>query len=265
MTIQVGDNWWKDLFDEIYLMTDARSVCDESLTIKEVDFIEETLDLENALGMDKTASILDLCGGQGRHALELSRRGYVNVTVLDYSEYLIGLGRQRAKDEGLPITFLQGDARNTGLSPETFEFIMIMANSFGYCLNEDENSKILCEACRLLKSRGRFFLDLPDRDHLIQHFSPFSLHHVNEDITVRRERELGEDIIFSREKVISKSRGCIRDRTYCTHLYNQEKISCLMHSAGFSSIICTRDFMNREGRGADYGFMTNRMIVMALK
>jgi hypothetical protein len=29
MTIQVDDNWWKDLFDEVYLITDARSVCDD--------------------------------------------------------------------------------------------------------------------------------------------------------------------------------------------------------------------------------------------
>ena len=73
MSIQVDNNWWKYFFDEIYLLTDARSVCDEKLTSREVNFLEETLDL------DKFAAILDLCGGQGRHSLELSRRGFANV------------------------------------------------------------------------------------------------------------------------------------------------------------------------------------------
>ena len=73
MSIQVDDNWWQDLFDEIYLLTDARSVCDEKLTGQEVDFLIETLVL------DKSASILDLCGGHGRHSLELSRRGFKDV------------------------------------------------------------------------------------------------------------------------------------------------------------------------------------------
>ena len=56
----VDPNWWKRLFDEIYLITDARSVCDDALTLREVDFLERVLNLE------KSWPILDLCGGQGR-------------------------------------------------------------------------------------------------------------------------------------------------------------------------------------------------------
>ena len=32
-------DWWKRLFDETYLITDARSVCDERVTRSEVDFL----------------------------------------------------------------------------------------------------------------------------------------------------------------------------------------------------------------------------------
>jgi len=135
MSIQVDNNWWQDLFDEIYLLTDARSVCNEYLTRQEVDFLEETLNL------DKSASILDLCGGQGRHSLELFRRGYANVTVLDYSRYLADLGKKRAEQEKLNAIFIQGDARNTGLFGQSFRFIIIMASSFGYFIAEDENKK----------------------------------------------------------------------------------------------------------------------------
>ncbi len=256
MNIHVDNNWWKELFDEIYLLTDARSVCDEKLTGQEVNFLEETLD------WDKSAPILDLCGGQGRHSLELSRRGYMNVTVLDYSGYLVDLGKKRAREEGLNTIFAQGDARNTGLGGQSFQFIIIMASSFGYFDNEDENKKILNEAFRLLMPGGTLLLDLPDRDYVLKNFRPFSCHKVNEDITVGRERELGDDIIYTRETVMSQKGGCIRNRTYCTRLYSPEKISGLLYSVGFSSITCQRDFMSREAEG-DYGCMTNRMIVVA--
>ena len=256
MTIQVDDNLWQELFDEIYLLTDARSICDEKLTCQEVDFLEETLDL------DKSASILDLCGGQGRHSLELSRRGFMNVTVLDYSRYLVDLGGKRAKQEGLNTVFIQGDARNTGLPGQSFKVIIIMASSFGYFVNEDENKRILNEAFRLLMSEGTLLLDLPNRDYVLQNFTPFSCHKVNEDITVSRERELRGDIVYSREMVISPKRGCIRDKTYCIRLYSPEKLSDLMYSVGFSSILCKKDFMSRQAEG-DYGCMTNRMIVTA--
>jgi len=122
MNIQVDQNWWKDLFDEIYLLTDARSVCNEELTRQEVDF------LENFILSDKCASILDLCGGQGRHSLELSRRGFINVTVLDYSRYLINLGKKNAKQEGLNTTFIHGDAREfiTQMGNESFDLIITL-------------------------------------------------------------------------------------------------------------------------------------------
>jgi D-alanine-D-alanine ligase len=258
MSIPVDDIWWKELFDEIYLLTDARSVCDEKLTCREVDFLEATLDL------DKSASILDLCGGQGRHSLELSRRGYMNVTVLDYSGYLVDLGKKRAKEEGLDTIFVQGDARNTGLPGESFQFIIIMASSFGYFADEEENIKVLNEAFRLLTPKGTLLLDLPDRDYVLQNFKPFSCHKVNEDIAVSRERELGDDIIYSRETVMSQKEGCIRNSAYCTCLYSPEKISGLLYAAGFASTTCQRDFMNRKSEG-DYGCMTNRMIVTAKK
>ncbi len=258
MSAPVDNNWWKYCFDEIYLLTDARSVCDEKLTSQEVDFLEETLNL------DKAAPILDLCGGQGRHSLELSRRGFTNVTVLDYSKYLLDLGEKRAKQEKLNTAFIQGDARNTGLRGQSFQFIIIMASSFGYFVDDDENRKILKEAFRLLMPEGTLLLDLPDRDYVIQNLKPLSCHQANEDITVRRERKLVDDIIYTREKVTSEKGGCIRDRTYCTRLYSPEKISDLLHSVGFSSITHRKGFMSREAEG-DYGCMTNRMIVIAKK
>ncbi len=69
MTIQVDPDWWKTLFDDIYLLTDARSVCDEEITRREVDLICELLPIR------PDHKILDLCGGHGRHSLELAARG----------------------------------------------------------------------------------------------------------------------------------------------------------------------------------------------
>ena len=67
MPIEVDPDWWKTLFDDIYLMTDARSVDDESLTRLEVDVVCELLPM--AAGH----KILDLCGGHGRHSIELCK------------------------------------------------------------------------------------------------------------------------------------------------------------------------------------------------
>ena len=216
------------------------------------------------LDLNKDTSILDLCGGHGRHSIELSRRGFKRLTVLDYSGHLINLGIEKAKKEKLDISFIQGDARNTNLPKNSYQVIIIMASSFGYFEKEEENCQILEEALRLLSSRGILLLDLPDRDFVLQSFRPISVHKVNDNISVKRIRELEDDIIYSREVVLHDQMGCIRDSCYCTRLYSPEKIATLMRLTGFQSVTCYNDFMNRQALG-DFGCMTKRMIVIGRK
>ena len=137
-----------------------------------------------------------------------------------------------------------------------------MANSFGYFLDEGEDEKILYEAFRLLMPGGSLLLDLPNKEYMLQNFSPQSWHEANEEIVVCRQRTLKKDVIFVREIVISKTKGLIRDEKYCTHLYSAEKISELLRSVGFSSLNIQKDFVSHKDK-ADYGCIINRMIVIA--
>jgi D-alanine-D-alanine ligase len=220
--------------------------------------------LEKAFGFSKSLPILDLCGGQGRHALELSRRGFLRVILLDYSDYLTDAGKKRARDEGLNTAFIRGDARAAGLRSQAFRVVLIMGSSFGYFEDEPENCKLLAEAFRLLAPGGELFLDLPDRDFVLRKFKPLIRHRVSEDLEVTRTRKLKDDVIYSREVVASASSGCIRDRTYCTRLYGPEKISELLNASGFGRVGFETDFMCRQTEG-EFGTMTSRMLVRAEK
>jgi len=252
------ENWWMSIFDNVYLQTDARSVCDDHLTRQEVNF------LEKGLNISKHWQILDLCGGQGRHALELSRRGFINITVFDYSGYLLLNGKQNAAAEKLAVTFVRGDARCIGLQEGGFDFIMLMGSSFGYFIREGENRKILTESFRLLMPQGFILLDLPDKNHVIDNFKSRTHHRVNNQLEVIRERKLEKDVIYCREKVMNASNNCIRDNVYCTRLYSQQHIQDILQDVGFRDVRFKIDFMRRDKLG-DYGCMTNRMIVLARK
>ena len=39
----VDPEWWKYIFDEIYLLTDARSICNKEITRAEADLMEQPL------------------------------------------------------------------------------------------------------------------------------------------------------------------------------------------------------------------------------
>jgi D-alanine-D-alanine ligase len=258
--IRVEHDWWKTLFDEVYLVTDAPFVCNPALTKREVDVIEK------ALGLQPAARLLDVCGGQGRHALELARRGYQHLTVLDYSEFLLGRGRWEAAAAGVNVTFCQGDARAMPLLAAGFDVVLLMANSFGYFVDAVDDRRVLTEVARILVAGGSFLLDLVDRDIALRHFCPESWHEATEDIVVCWKRELVHDVIRVRELVVSKATGMLRDRAYAERLYSPESIRQLLTEAGFRDIVIQRGaFIYDPDQGTDYGLATNRMLVIAAK
>lgn len=258
MIFEVNTDWWKEIFDDVYLLTDARTVCDAQVTRKEVDYIE------SALNVDRFSPILDLCGGQGRHAIELSRRSHEDVTVLDYSDYLIRAGKQEAAEQNLNIEFIRGDARNTELPASSFAAVMIMGGSFGYFVQEEENTKILKESFRVLRPGGTFLLDLPDKGYVLANFQPVSSHETGETILIKRNRKLEQDVMYCKETVTCSQKGCLRETTYCIRIYSREKICDMLYGAGFTDIRFQEDFMDRQENG-DFGTMTTRMVVRSRK
>ena len=253
MTYHIDPDWWKNIFDETYLLTDARSVRDDDVTKKEVELLLETLNLT------RKSRILDLCGGQGRHSLDLSKRGFLDCTVFDYSHHLIEMGKSEASREGAEITFIQGDARKTGLPSSSFDAVLILGNSLGYIPNPEGDREILQESFRLLKGGGIIAIDITNGNYAKTHFKAEGWHEVDEDIVVCRRRKLKGEMVLSREIVMSKTRGIIRDTCYSIRVHEPEELESLIHSAVFTGTRIVTEF-SPHGKDGDYGFMNWRMI-----
>ncbi len=258
MSIEVDPDWWKTMFDEVYLLTDARSVCDETLTRLEVDVVCELLPIKSS------HNILDLCGGHGRHSFELCRRGFSSCTLLDYSQSLIDIARHKTIELDYPIQVICCDARKIDLPAKDFNHVLIMGNSLGYVQEPDADGKILSEAYRLLMPGGWLLLDVVDGAAVKKMFNPNAWHEIGEDTVVCRQRELTKDSICAREMVISKQDGLIRDRTYAIRLYDPQTLASLLEAIGFDNIKIHTDFSPHRFEG-DYGFMNRRMLAIGQK
>ena len=258
MTIIVDPDWWRTLFDEVYLITDARSVCDDELTCREVDVIYELLPL------DFSHKILDLCGGHGRHSFELYKRGFTNCTLLDYSQKLIDVAETNASQNGYAVKFIQCDARNTDLPGGFFDHVIIMGNSLGYIPSPDADSKIIKEAYRILRPGGWLLVDVTDGSVVKSSFKPDSWHEIGEETVICRRRELRGNMIHARELVMDKQKGLIRDQTYAIRLYDSERMNLLLRQTGFSKVKIHTNFSPHSSDG-DFGFMNNRMIGLGQK
>jgi len=256
MTIAVDPDWWKTLFDDVYLLTDARSVNDAEITRQEVN-IFRTL-----IPMQPQDLVLDLCGGHGRHALELCRRGFENCTVLDYSQALLDVGKRDASNQHQPVRFVQGDARRTNLAGGSFDHVLILGNSLGYIPEADADLSILRESRRLLRPRGWLMLDVSDGNAARSTIAPQAWHEIGNDVVVCRQRELAGDCIRAREMVLSTTRGLVRDRTYCIRLYDAEALTALVARAGFNDIRVYTD-KSMLDPGIDVGCMNHRLVMTA--
>ena len=118
-------------------------------TVGECDFIE------TELKSDKSLKILDVGCGTGRHAIELSKRGYI-VTGIDLSETQLARAREKAENNNLTIDFQRQDARNLSFNNEFDVAIMLCEGGFPLMETDEMNYEILKSVTKSLKEDGKF-------------------------------------------------------------------------------------------------------------
>jgi len=256
----VPPDWWRRIFNAFYLKTDGDVVNDQHITNHELDLFIEILKLS------PDERILDLCCGQGRHSLELARRGFLKVEGLDRSRYLVEKARAQAKKEGLEVRFREGDARELHYTANTFDVVLILGNSFGYFEDIQDDMEVLKEVSRVLKPMGRLLIDVADGEYLREHFEKRSWEWIGNRHYVLRERTLSKDKqrLISREIIAHIGNGIIRDQFYAERLYTREALSELLRQAGFGDICIHGEVTPDSQRNQDLGMMERRIIITAV-
>ena len=251
--------WWRKLFNALYVKTDGDVVENAENTRREVDFIV------SAAAITSTSNILDLCCGQGRHCLELVRRGFKNVMGVDRSRYLIRLAKKRAQTEALQVAFKEGDARNPRLNENSFDCVAIMGNSFGYFSNKQDDEKVLTTVGKILRPTGQLVLDITDGAHMAENFDRRSWEWIDEHHFVCRERSISKegDRLISREVIVNDETGVIADQFYAERLYTRESISKLLEKTGFRNIRHHGHAEAVSDRDQDLGMMARRILLTA--
>jgi len=256
----VNPEWWKTIFNSIYLITDSDVIEDNSITRQEVSLFLDIL----KLSPDDT--ILDLCCGQGRHSLELARRGFRYVEGMDRSHYLIQKAKGRVKKEGLDVKFREGDARKLPYHADSFDTVMILGNSFGYFETLKDDLRVLKEVFKILKPWGKLLIDVADGEYLRENFQPRSWEWTGKKYFVCRERSLSLDRkhLISRELVTHIEKGIISDQFYSVRLYDRQTLTELLEAAGFSDVTFYGEISTNSQRNQDLGMMERRIIATAL-
>ena len=232
-----ASDWYKTAFRYDYLRVYPHRNDEEAR--RQVDFLLRELDSA------PPCDVLDLGCGDGRHSLELTRRGY-RVTGLDLSGELLERARRRTAEEGLDIAFIQGDMRDPpGVS--AFDLVVNFFTSFGYFHEDGENARVLEAIARSLRPGGRFLMDYLNREYVVSTLVPADSRTV-EGMEVEQRRWItGEpsaqgDHVRINKHVRIRENGVERSYDESVRMYTLEELEAMMDRAGLKVTQTYGDF-----------------------
>ncbi|HOI39745.1 MAG TPA: class I SAM-dependent methyltransferase [Methanobacterium sp.] len=221
------NQWYEELFSNF-----ADKYEDESFTqgtIGEVDFIEKEIN------NDKNCKILDVGCGTGRHAIELTKRGY-RVTGVDLSENMLKKAQENASNAGVEIDFRQADARNLPFEGEFDLVIMLCEGGFPLMETDEMNFQILESAARSLDKKGKLiFTTLNGLFPLFHSVKDF----INANSESQKNIENTFDLLTFRDKYqleIEGDDGNTMNLNCNERYYVPSEITWLLKSLGFNQI-----------------------------
>ena len=116
------------------------------------------------------AKVLDIGCGLGREAFPLADLCY-DVVGIDISKEVISQVRQLSEEKGYDIPFVVYDGKNLPFPDDSFDVVLIWAQTFGLLYGEAFRRDYLAECSRVLKSGGLFSFSAHDYDYLKTNYS----------------------------------------------------------------------------------------------
>jgi SAM-dependent methyltransferase len=201
--------------------------------------------------------VLDLACGVGRHAVGMAQRGH-RVTGIDFNAHYLALGEQAARAAGVTVTWLQSDMREFPTDPP-FDAIYSFFTSFGY-YSDDDNERVLANVARALEPRGRFLIDLTNRDFTLTHPAERNWVQRPDGALLMEENtlDLGSSRITSRQTLIEPGAGARITKEFILRVYTCAELSALMRRHGLD--------VERVLGGADdtpYSTDSRRLVLIA--
>jgi len=223
--------WYKDWFGEDYLKVYPHR--DEAEAKRQVDFVEKILALK------PSQQILDLGCGSGRHANEMSRRGY-HVTCLDLSAVLLHLAQEQYGTRECCLRFVRADMRHIPFI-DAFDAVLSFFTTFGYFKTDEENLMTLQSIRSALKSGGAFVQDYINKDFTIENLVARDTR-TQDGVEVIQQRRYNEEEQRIEKKITLKANGQVREYFESVRLYSLSEMEELLQKAKLTLTAMYGDF-----------------------
>jgi len=157
--------------------------------------------IEKEINLKLKSKVLDLCCGNGRHSILLSKRGY-SVTGVDLSDNLLNIARKNAEINNLDIKFIQSDMKEINFNNE-FDLTLNLFTSFGYFSTDEENENVIKNIYRALKNKSYLVIDFLNKEYLLKNIEPETVSNINNSTIIQKRKIVNNKVI--KEIIIEKN------------------------------------------------------------
>ncbi|HUD68552.1 MAG TPA: class I SAM-dependent methyltransferase [Candidatus Sulfotelmatobacter sp.] len=203
-------------------------------------------------------SLLDLCCGPGRHAVEFAQCGF-QVTGVDRSPFLLDRARDHASRAGLSIEWIMEDMRNF-VRPSTFDLACNLFTSFGYFKDEHDDLRVLRNVHKSLKDTGVLVIEVVSKERLARTWqNTISTELADGSLLVQRPQIRDDCCRVYSEWILVKD-GCSRSFGFEHTIYSGRELKDRLSSCGFEPVQLFGDL-----QGSIYDLEAKRLIAVARK
>lgn len=218
-----------------------------ALTLADADFLEKTFDVKPG------ARLLDVPCGNGRHSIELARRGY-RITGIDLSDEFLAAARAE-----LDADWRKGDMRALELESSAFDGAFCFGNSFGY-LDHAGAAAFLSALAGALKPGARLVIETGVAAESILPTMLQKRWHRLGDLLVLSENRydpwescLNIDYTYVRD-------GKIETRPAASYVFTTGELRRMLEAAGFGEVALYGGLA-----GEPYLLGTPRLVLIAMR
>ena len=242
--------WWRELFDSLYLRTDGDVVENDANTVREVDMLVQ------ATGLTAGDKILDLCCGPGRWSIPFARRGF-RVTGVDRTRRFLDRARADARRAGVQIEWVRQDMRDF-VRPGAFDLALSMFTSFGYFADQGEDLLVLRNIFASLRPGGSLLMEMAGKEILARVYQPTTSTPLPDGSVLVERHEVFDG--WSRIRNLWTFVKGEKARSWRFHvtIYSGQELRYRLEQAGFTGVQLFGSF-----DGDEYGVDAKRLIAVA--
>jgi SAM-dependent methyltransferase len=224
-----NNDWHKQWFDQDYLKIYSHRNDQEAADF--LDLLIHKFDFCTPLNK-KQIRLLDLCCGNGRHSIEMAKRGF-DVVALDWSSSLLQQAHRSSLEAGMrdKLIIVRGDLLQLPFTA-CFDRVLSLFSSFGYHIDDKTNSTLFADMLNLLRPKGQIVFDFLNPAKIKASLVAESQREVG-DLQIRERRRIREDLNMVEKEIQLKSVTNERTVIERVKLYEPQWFIDIAIQAGF--------------------------------